>query len=291
MNTTPNGANNETSQTPNTNPKAYSYANMLFIIVVIGAFVLSGILIYKLFTIPPTPDSQFDRLMGVLTFFFTIFGIVIPVAAYLIQQRSLKEERIQMLKDVRKEKRALEAFVKTSYNTTKREQDRICEEMKKTEKAMTEMQKDAKSELVFQMGFVFFNFADIARQELAKNDVHRYNANNTSLRPGLLINVFAVQDAGLSFSLLRYCYLAIKNLNDCIKLDRLEKKDADVYIKSCLPLLTAIKTKELVSKYDYMLDPLKNWVAELLAIPQCVSDPNLKQIHDIIQDAIRKKGG
>jgi len=189
--------------------------------------------------------------MGVLTFFFTVFGIAVPVGAYLLQRQSLKEKRERMLADV--------------------------------ENKIADMQKDTKSELAFQMGVPLFHLADLCKRKLESNILQKFNANSTS--PNTSYNLL-VEDAISSCSLLDYCYLAIKTFDDCVKLDRSEKGKAEQHIRTCLNLFAYVNKDALVDIYEHMLKPLNERVTELLAIPLCAPDPNLKIIQEALQKAL-----
>jgi len=203
-------------------------------------------------------DDQFNRLLGTLTLLVTVFGLIIPAGAYLLQRLSLKEER-----------------------------ERVLGDLKNVENKIADMQKDTKSELAFQMGVSLFHLAVIFKQKLESNRRQRLSTDPTSSNTS--DDLLLVEDAISSCSLFDYCYLAIKAFDDCVKLDRSEKGKAEQQISRCLPLLVYVNAEELVKRYDYMLEPLNERVTELLAIPKRVPDPNLEKIQKALQKALERK--
>jgi len=303
--------------------KGCSYAYVLATITIVGAFIVSGIFIWQLFFTshhnggqengtplaqsqrirnsvvvqPPaaqsSDDGQFDRLLATLTVLITIFGIVMPAGAYLLQRQSLKEERLRMYKEykemvnnqkgLRQKVRGLESKmgkiqtkatqveskmgeIQTEATQVESKMGEIQTKVTQVESKMGEIQTEVtqvKTELSLQTGKYLYYFAHNFSRRLStvKELTKDSNPDGTSEKPCHMEEIL------FSCDIFEYCCRAIIAFDDYIKLaGATQTNKAKEHIGKCFKMLFTIGSDALREGMSYELPSVVEWCDKLIAI-------------------------
>lgn len=135
-------------------------------------------------------SSQFSQLLTFLGFFGTIFGLVIPAGAYLLQKQTLKEEKDSLLeqiksvnienkniKEVQQQTQEQLKNVKEENKNIKEMQQQTQEQMKKVNEEYTNIEH-LQSELFKSTQTAFDGLANFALFQIVNGDVHNEKKTN-----------------------------------------------------------------------------------------------------------------